>query len=74
MFPIASSAEGALMHAEPLNTLLTAIEQVRTPVWILVVSAAANVVLAVVAALGSLFRGSSDRNRIQASPSGNQGK
>lgn len=37
------------MDAEPLNTLLTAIGQVRIPVWILVVSAAANVVLAVVA-------------------------
>ena len=49
MFLIASSAEGALMDAEPLNTLLTAIEQVQIPVWILVVSAAANVVLAVVA-------------------------
>lgn len=43
------------MDAEPLNTLLTAIEQVRTPVWILVVSAAANVVLAIVAALALYF-------------------
>lgn len=39
------------MDTEPLNTLLTAIEQVRTPAWILFVSAAANVVLAVIAVL-----------------------
>ena len=37
------------MDAESLNTLLTAIEQARAPAWILFVSAAANVVLAIVA-------------------------